>query len=37
MNHPQSPERIVVGIDGSDAAINAAKWGPPVLPGPKAR
>jgi len=22
----QSPERIVVGIDGSDAAINAAKW-----------
>ena len=26
MNHPQSPERIVVGIDGSDAAINAAKW-----------
>ncbi|AGZ49565.1 universal stress protein [Mycobacterium kansasii] len=24
MNHPQS--RIVVGIDGSDAAINAAKW-----------
>jgi nucleotide-binding universal stress UspA family protein len=26
MNHPQSPARIVVGIDGSDAAINAAKW-----------
>src|ERR1700758_913996 len=26
MNHSQSPERIVVGIDGSDAAINAAKW-----------
>ncbi len=26
MNHPQSPKRIVVGIDGSDAAINAAKW-----------
>jgi nucleotide-binding universal stress UspA family protein len=26
MNHPQSSERIVVGIDGSDAAINAAKW-----------
>ncbi len=26
MNHPQSPERIVVGIDGSDAAMNAAKW-----------
>ena len=26
MNHPQSQKRIVVGIDGSDAAINAAKW-----------
>jgi nucleotide-binding universal stress UspA family protein len=26
MSHPQSSERIVVGIDGSDAAINAAKW-----------
>jgi len=26
MNHPQSSQRIVVGIDGSDAAINAAKW-----------
>jgi nucleotide-binding universal stress UspA family protein len=26
VNHPQSPQRIVVGIDGSDAAINAAKW-----------
>jgi nucleotide-binding universal stress UspA family protein len=26
MNHPQSPPRIVVGVDGSDAAINAAKW-----------
>ena len=26
MNHPQSSERIVVGIDGSDAAINAAQW-----------
>ncbi len=26
MNSPQSSERIVVGIDGSDAAINAAKW-----------
>ncbi|MGA8254579.1 MAG: universal stress protein [Mycobacterium sp.] len=26
MNHPQSPQRVVVGIDGSDAAINAAKW-----------
>ena len=26
MNHPQSPQWIVVGIDGSDAAINAAKW-----------
>jgi nucleotide-binding universal stress UspA family protein len=26
MNYPQSPARIVVGIDGSDAAINAAKW-----------
>ncbi|MBW0011734.1 universal stress protein [Mycobacterium sp.] len=25
MNNPQS-QRIVVGIDGSDAAINAAKW-----------
>jgi nucleotide-binding universal stress UspA family protein len=26
MNHPQPTQRIVVGIDGSDAAINAAKW-----------
>ncbi len=26
MNHPHSPRRIVVGIDGSHAAINAAKW-----------
>lgn len=26
MNHSQPPERVVVGIDGSDAAINAAKW-----------
>lgn len=26
MNHPQATQRIVVGIDGSDAAINAAKW-----------
>jgi nucleotide-binding universal stress UspA family protein len=26
MSNPQSSERIVVGIDGSDAAINAAKW-----------
>lgn len=26
MNHPQSARRVVVGIDGSDAAINAAKW-----------
>jgi nucleotide-binding universal stress UspA family protein len=26
MNHPQSAQRIVVGIDGSDAAIDAAKW-----------
>lgn len=26
MNHPHSPQRIVVGIDGSQAAINAAKW-----------
>ncbi|KAA1250624.1 universal stress protein [Mycobacterium simiae] len=26
MNHPRSPKRIVVGIDGSDAAINAARW-----------
>ncbi len=26
MNYPHSSERIVVGVDGSDAAINAAKW-----------
>lgn len=26
MNHPQPSQRIVVGIDGSDAAINAARW-----------
>lgn len=26
MNHPQATARIVVGIDGSQAAINAAKW-----------
>ncbi|MGD1236933.1 universal stress protein [Mycobacterium seoulense] len=26
MSNPQSSRRIVVGIDGSDAAINAAKW-----------
>jgi nucleotide-binding universal stress UspA family protein len=26
VNHPQSPKWIVVGIDGSHAAINAAKW-----------
>jgi nucleotide-binding universal stress UspA family protein len=26
MSQPESPEFIVVGIDGSDAAINAAKW-----------
>jgi len=26
MSQPQSPECIVVGIDGSDAAINAARW-----------
>jgi nucleotide-binding universal stress UspA family protein len=26
MSHPQSAKWIVVGIDGSDAAINAAKW-----------
>jgi hypothetical protein len=26
MNHLQSPERIIVGIDGSDAGINEAKW-----------
>ena len=26
MNEAPSPRRIVVGIDGSDAAINAAKW-----------
>ena len=29
MTHPQSPRWIVVGIDGSDAAINAAKWAIP--------
>jgi nucleotide-binding universal stress UspA family protein len=26
MSQPESPEFIVVGIDGSDAAIKAAKW-----------
>ncbi|WP_406815394.1 universal stress protein [Mycobacterium sp. M23085] len=26
MNDPHSPQWVVVGIDGSDAAINAAKW-----------
>lgn len=26
MDHPQPTEPIVVGIDGSDAAINAARW-----------
>jgi nucleotide-binding universal stress UspA family protein len=26
MNHPQEQERVVVGIDGSNAAINAARW-----------
>jgi nucleotide-binding universal stress UspA family protein len=26
MNYPQPSERIVVGIDGSDAAINGAQW-----------
>lgn len=26
MNDPHSPQWLVVGIDGSDAAINAAKW-----------
>ncbi|HTY32169.1 universal stress protein [Mycobacterium sp.] len=26
MNHPQATARIVVGIDGSQAAINAATW-----------
>jgi nucleotide-binding universal stress UspA family protein len=26
MNHPQAPLPVVVGIDGSDAAVNAAKW-----------
>ncbi|MEZ0351546.1 universal stress protein [Mycobacterium sp. pR1184] len=26
MNRPQSSQRVVVGIDGSDAAINAARW-----------
>jgi nucleotide-binding universal stress UspA family protein len=29
MTRPQSPRRIVVGIDGSEAAINAAKWAVP--------
>ncbi|ORV92408.1 universal stress protein [Mycobacterium interjectum] len=27
MNHPQASARIVIGIDGSQAAINAAQWG----------
>lgn len=26
MNHPESSRRVVVGIDGSDAAIDAATW-----------
>jgi nucleotide-binding universal stress UspA family protein len=26
MNQPRPPESIIVGIDGSDAAINAANW-----------
>ena len=26
MSNPDSSERVVVGIDGSDAALNAAKW-----------
>lgn len=26
MEHPHSPESVVVGIDGSEAAINAAGW-----------
>lgn len=26
MNYSRAPKRLVVGIDGSDAAINAAKW-----------
>ncbi|MGB9305663.1 MAG: universal stress protein [Mycobacterium sp.] len=26
MNYPQAPKPVVVGIDGSRAAINAAKW-----------
>lgn len=29
MNQPQSLLKVVVGIDGSDAAINAAKWAVP--------
>ncbi|MDD4866821.1 MAG: universal stress protein [Mycobacterium sp.] len=29
MNRPQSAQRIVVGVDGSQAAINAAKWAIP--------
>lgn len=29
MNNPQSSKRIVVGIDGSEAAIDAAKWAVP--------
>jgi nucleotide-binding universal stress UspA family protein len=33
MTHPQSPRWIVVGIDGSDAAINAAKWAIPEATG----
>src|SRR5271154_2925147 len=26
MNNPQATKRVVVGIDGSAAALNAAKW-----------
>jgi nucleotide-binding universal stress UspA family protein len=29
MNHPQPAQCVVVGIDGSEAAINAAKWAVP--------
>ncbi|MFY2861333.1 universal stress protein [Mycobacterium sp. THU-M104] len=29
MNNPQPAQRIVVGVDGSDAAINAATWAVP--------
>lgn len=29
MDHKESPRSVVVGIDGSDAAINAARWAVP--------